>query len=118
MAFPLTILLDYLPKNDSKGAASPKSQSGKAGKNGKFVKTRIPRAATSRAERIWPGGVIPYVIGGNFTGKQVRWTAARSEVKHTLMSDCVKGGCKICVFQAVRGPCSSRPCATGRNRHA
>uniref|UniRef100_A0A669CKU5 Metalloendopeptidase n=1 Tax=Oreochromis niloticus TaxID=8128 RepID=A0A669CKU5_ORENI len=48
----------------------PKSQSGKAGKNGKFVKTRIPRAATSRAERIWPGGVIPYVIGGNFTGSQ------------------------------------------------
>ncbi|XP_003449738.1 dorsal-ventral patterning tolloid-like protein 1 [Oreochromis niloticus] len=61
---------DYLPKNDSKEAASPKSQSGKAGKNGKFVKTRIPRAATSRAERIWPGGVIPYVIGGNFTGSQ------------------------------------------------
>uniref|UniRef100_A0A7N8YI92 Metalloendopeptidase n=1 Tax=Mastacembelus armatus TaxID=205130 RepID=A0A7N8YI92_9TELE len=31
---------------------------------------RIRRAATSRAERIWPGGVIPYVIGGNFTGSQ------------------------------------------------
>uniref|UniRef100_A0A3Q0R867 Metalloendopeptidase n=1 Tax=Amphilophus citrinellus TaxID=61819 RepID=A0A3Q0R867_AMPCI len=62
--------LDYLPKNDSKGAASPKSQPGNGGKNGKFVKSRIPRAATSRAERIWPGGVIPYVIGGNFTGSQ------------------------------------------------
>uniref|UniRef100_A0A8D2ZF98 Metalloendopeptidase n=1 Tax=Scophthalmus maximus TaxID=52904 RepID=A0A8D2ZF98_SCOMX len=34
------------------------------------AKSRIPRAATSRAERIWPGGVIPYVIGGNFTGNQ------------------------------------------------
>ncbi|GAA6071917.1 dorsal-ventral patterning tolloid-like protein 1 isoform X1, partial [Tachysurus ichikawai] len=33
-------------------------------------KSRVPRAATSRAERIWPGGVIPYVIGGNFTGSQ------------------------------------------------
>lgn len=32
-------------------------------------KNRVPRAATSRTERIWPGGVIPYVIGGNFTGK-------------------------------------------------
>ncbi|XP_075790641.1 tolloid-like protein 2 isoform X4 [Pelodiscus sinensis] len=31
---------------------------------------RIRRATTSRAERIWPGGVIPYVIGGNFTGSQ------------------------------------------------
>uniref|UniRef100_A0A8C9TFN9 Metalloendopeptidase n=1 Tax=Scleropages formosus TaxID=113540 RepID=A0A8C9TFN9_SCLFO len=36
----------------------------------KTVKSRAPRAATSRAERIWPGGVIPYVIGGNFTGSQ------------------------------------------------
>ncbi|XP_030290829.1 dorsal-ventral patterning tolloid-like protein 1 isoform X2 [Sparus aurata] len=62
--------LDYLPKNSSKGAPSPKSQSGKGGKTGKVVKSRIPRAATSRAERIWPGGVIPYVIGGNFTGSQ------------------------------------------------
>ncbi|KAF3852458.1 hypothetical protein F7725_005813 [Dissostichus mawsoni] len=52
------------------GAANPKSQTGKGGKIRKVVKRRIPRAATSRAERIWPGGVIPYVIGGNFTGSQ------------------------------------------------
>ncbi|MGH0131801.1 UNVERIFIED_CONTAM: hypothetical protein FKN15_059903 [Acipenser sinensis] len=32
--------------------------------------SRVRRAATSRQERIWPGGVIPYVIGGNFTGTQ------------------------------------------------
>ncbi|XP_069741942.1 tolloid-like protein 2 [Narcine bancroftii] len=31
---------------------------------------RVNRAATSRRERIWPGGIIPYVIGGNFTGTQ------------------------------------------------
>lgn len=37
--------------------------------SGKNEKNRFPRAATSRTERIWPGGVIPYVIGGNFTGK-------------------------------------------------
>ncbi|KAK9540589.1 hypothetical protein VZT92_003031 [Zoarces viviparus] len=61
---------DYLPKNSSKGAANPKSQAGKGGKTGNVVKSRIRRAATSRAERIWPGGVIPYVIGGNFTGSQ------------------------------------------------
>ncbi|KAE8300348.1 Dorsal-ventral patterning tolloid-like protein 1 [Larimichthys crocea] len=61
---------EYLPKNSSKGAATSKSQTGKGGKTGNVVKSRIPRAATSRAERIWPGGVIPYVIGGNFTGSQ------------------------------------------------
>ena len=32
---------------------------------------RVRRATTSRTERIWPGGVIPYVIGGNFTGQQL-----------------------------------------------
>nr|XP_054599807.1 dorsal-ventral patterning tolloid-like protein 1 [Nothobranchius furzeri] len=58
---------DFLPQNESKGGTSAKSQTWKAGK---VVKSRFPRAATSRAERIWPGGVIPYVIGGNFTGSQ------------------------------------------------
>lgn len=37
--------------------------------SGQSEKNRVPRAATSRTERVWPGGVIPYVIGGNFTGK-------------------------------------------------
>uniref|UniRef100_A0A3B3QDA5 Metalloendopeptidase n=1 Tax=Paramormyrops kingsleyae TaxID=1676925 RepID=A0A3B3QDA5_9TELE len=37
---------------------------------GRMLRSRVPRAATSRAERIWPGGVIPYAIGGNFTGTQ------------------------------------------------
>lgn len=30
---------------------------------------RRKRAATSRPERVWPEGVIPYVISGNFSGK-------------------------------------------------
>lgn len=29
---------------------------------------RRKRAATSRPERVWPEGVIPYVISGNFSG--------------------------------------------------
>lgn len=29
---------------------------------------RRRRAATSRPERMWPDGIIPYVISGNFTG--------------------------------------------------
>ncbi|XP_041032015.1 tolloid-like protein 2 [Carcharodon carcharias] len=34
------------------------------------TRSRVRRAATSRTERIWPGGIIPYIIGGNFTGTQ------------------------------------------------
>uniref|UniRef100_A0A4W4EYL9 Metalloendopeptidase n=1 Tax=Electrophorus electricus TaxID=8005 RepID=A0A4W4EYL9_ELEEL len=54
---------------------SPASSRGSRGSGGgrrleAGSKYRVPRAATSRAERIWPGGVIPYVIGGNFTGSQ------------------------------------------------
>lgn len=30
---------------------------------------RWRRAATSRPERIWPEGIIPYVISGNFSGE-------------------------------------------------
>ncbi|XP_061840054.1 dorsal-ventral patterning tolloid-like protein 1 isoform X1 [Nerophis lumbriciformis] len=63
--------LDFLPlKNSSKAAGSHRSESGKNVKAGNAAKSRFPRAATSRAERIWPGGVIPYIIGGNFTGSQ------------------------------------------------
>ncbi|XP_066549187.1 tolloid-like protein 2 isoform X1 [Amia ocellicauda] len=45
-----------------------KTKSRPTGNNEALSRTR--RAATSRQERIWPGGVIPYVIGGNFTGTQ------------------------------------------------
>uniref|UniRef100_A0A8C8BCB8 Metalloendopeptidase n=1 Tax=Otus sunia TaxID=257818 RepID=A0A8C8BCB8_9STRI len=46
------------------------------------------RATTSRAERIWPGGVIPYVIGGNFTGTQraIFKQAMRHWEKHTCVT--------------------------------
>uniref|UniRef100_A0A672PXN7 Metalloendopeptidase n=1 Tax=Sinocyclocheilus grahami TaxID=75366 RepID=A0A672PXN7_SINGR len=35
---------------------------------------RRKRAATSRPERVWPEGVIPYVISGNFSGKSYTGT--------------------------------------------
>ncbi|NXF95695.1 TLL1 protein, partial [Eubucco bourcierii] len=54
---------DFEQNNTSKGRSTVKF-------SGKNEKNRFPRAATSRTERIWPGGVIPYVIGGNFTGTQ------------------------------------------------
>lgn len=33
------------------------------------ARSRHRRAATSRPERVWPDGVIPYVISGNFSGE-------------------------------------------------
>ncbi len=60
--------------NSSKDVSSAKA-GGKSVNSGRGVKSRVPRAATSRAEKIWPGGVIPYVIGGNFTGKGTRVSA-------------------------------------------
>lgn len=59
------------PVNSSEDVPTSKA-GGKSGTGIKGVKSRVPRAATSRAEKIWPGGVIPYVIGGNFTGKGPR----------------------------------------------
>uniref|UniRef100_A0A6I8P5P4 Metalloendopeptidase n=1 Tax=Ornithorhynchus anatinus TaxID=9258 RepID=A0A6I8P5P4_ORNAN len=49
---------------------------------------RVRRATTSRSERIWPGGVIPYVIGGNFTGSQraIFKQAMRHWEKHTCVT--------------------------------
>ncbi|XP_047573691.1 tolloid-like protein 1 isoform X4 [Lutra lutra] len=56
--------------------------------SGQNEKNRVPRAATSRTERIWPGGVIPYVIGGNFTGSQRAMfkQAMRHWEKHTCVT--------------------------------
>ncbi|XP_036884507.1 bone morphogenetic protein 1 isoform X1 [Sturnira hondurensis] len=51
-------------------------------------RTRSRRAATSRPERVWPDGVIPFVIGGNFTGSQraVFRQAMRHWEKHTCVT--------------------------------
>nr|XP_030871259.2 tolloid-like protein 2 [Gorilla gorilla gorilla] len=54
----------------------------------KTFSPRVRRATTSRTERIWPGGVIPYVIGGNFTGSQraIFKQAMRHWEKHTCVT--------------------------------
>uniref|UniRef100_A0A452TJ39 Metalloendopeptidase n=1 Tax=Ursus maritimus TaxID=29073 RepID=A0A452TJ39_URSMA len=51
-------------------------------------RSRSRRAATSRPERVWPDGVIPFVIGGNFTGSQraVFRQAMRHWEKHTCVT--------------------------------
>uniref|UniRef100_A0A6Q2XBD7 Metalloendopeptidase n=1 Tax=Esox lucius TaxID=8010 RepID=A0A6Q2XBD7_ESOLU len=52
------------------GGKEDREGGGRGREGGQVKSPRVPRAATSRAERIWPGGVIPYMIGGNFTGSQ------------------------------------------------
>ncbi|KAL0965609.1 hypothetical protein UPYG_G00283510 [Umbra pygmaea] len=49
---------------------------------------RKRRAATSRPERVWPDGVIPYVISGNFSGSQraILRQAMRHWEKHTCVT--------------------------------
>nr|XP_051692726.1 bone morphogenetic protein 1 isoform X3 [Oryctolagus cuniculus] len=51
-------------------------------------RSRSRRAATSRPERVWPDGVIPFVIGSNFTGSQraVFRQAMRHWEKHTCVT--------------------------------
>ncbi|MGH0167823.1 UNVERIFIED_CONTAM: hypothetical protein FKN15_053442 [Acipenser sinensis] len=49
---------------------------------------RMKRAATSRPERVWPEGVIPYVVSGNFSGNQraIFRQAMRHWEKHTCVT--------------------------------
>ncbi|XP_073181516.1 bone morphogenetic protein 1 isoform X6 [Lepidochelys kempii] len=51
-------------------------------------RSRSRRAATSRHERVWPDGVIPYVISGNFSGSQraIFRQAMRHWEKHTCVT--------------------------------
>lgn len=65
--------------------------------SGRKEKRRIPRAATSRSERIWPGGVIPYVIGGNFTGK-MHCSITTQELQYSIhfLWVCLTSFCNEC----------------------
>uniref|UniRef100_A0A8C8DU02 Metalloendopeptidase n=1 Tax=Oryzias sinensis TaxID=183150 RepID=A0A8C8DU02_9TELE len=51
-------------------------------------KSRRRRAATSRPERVWPNGIIPYMISGNFSGSQraIFRQAMRHWEKHTCVT--------------------------------
>ncbi|KAM9841679.1 bone morphogenetic protein 1-like [Aulostomus maculatus] len=55
---------------------------------GKRATIRRRRAATSRPERVWPDGIIPYVISGNFSGSQraIFRQAMRHWEKHTCVT--------------------------------
>lgn len=48
---------------------SSSSRTGRRARTDRRV-SRGRRAATSRPERVWPHGIIPFVVNGNFTGSQ------------------------------------------------
>ncbi|XP_006629277.1 dorsal-ventral patterning tolloid-like protein 1 isoform X2 [Lepisosteus oculatus] len=82
-------LIDRIRRlNNDSGRKNTSRETGNKKSPGKNEKSRVPRAATSRPERIWPGGVIPYVIGGNFTGSQRAMfkQAMRHWEKHTCVT--------------------------------
>lgn len=77
---------------------------------------RRRRAATSRPERMWPDGIIPYVISGNFSGDFWIWAVLSA---HFFFFFFYKSLCEnmpnLNCFQAASAPFSVRPCVTGRN---
>ncbi|KAM4036824.1 bone morphogenetic protein 1 isoform 2-T2 [Anomaloglossus baeobatrachus] len=55
--------------------SSPPARNSSLSRTGRRARTdrrvsRGRRAATSRPERVWPHGIIPFVVNGNFTGSQ------------------------------------------------
>ncbi|XP_021007731.1 tolloid-like protein 2 [Mus caroli] len=76
------------PRKDGKDVTTFLPDPGTSNTTAKTFSARVRRATTSRTERIWPGGVIPYVIGGNFTGTQraIFKQAMRHWEKHTCVT--------------------------------
>ncbi|XP_017163297.1 bone morphogenetic protein 1-like isoform X4 [Poecilia reticulata] len=70
--------------NHTNSAGNSSSNDGAAGG---LSPQRQKRAATSRPERVWPDGIIPYVISGNFSGSQraIFRQAMRHWEKHTCV---------------------------------
>ncbi|ELW49304.1 Tolloid-like protein 2 [Tupaia chinensis] len=90
----MEIVTRELPANDLKEVVDGKESAvllpspGASSATAETFSPRVRRATTSRTERIWPGGVIPYVIGGNFTGSQraIFKQAMRHWEKHTCVT--------------------------------
>ncbi len=90
---------------------------------------RRRRAATSRPERVWPDGIIPYVISGNFSGefwvKAIKLLSVLTRELSSIYGQhvlvfvmCGFETLKLSnftSFQAVSEPFSVRRCVTGRS---
>uniref|UniRef100_A0A8C1CLA0 Metalloendopeptidase n=1 Tax=Cyprinus carpio carpio TaxID=630221 RepID=A0A8C1CLA0_CYPCA len=85
-------------KNDSSNFSIPDSANRSSGNGNGNAKDdpvlagqrllRRRRAATARPERVWPDGIIPYVISSNFSGSQraIFKQAMRHWEKHTCVT--------------------------------
>ncbi|XP_044134960.1 bone morphogenetic protein 1 [Bufo gargarizans] len=71
----LKVDLRVSSRNRTRSSVSPPARNSSASRTGRRARTdrrvsRGRRAATSRPERVWPHGIIPFVVNGNFTGSQ------------------------------------------------
>ncbi|NP_001034901.1 bone morphogenetic protein 1b precursor [Danio rerio] len=86
----------HATENESSGSSKPDSVNrSSANRNAKDEPVlanqsilRRRRAATARPERVWPNGIIPYIISGNFSGSQraIFKQAMRHWEKHTCVT--------------------------------
>ncbi|XP_075767006.1 bone morphogenetic protein 1 isoform X3 [Pelodiscus sinensis] len=76
------------PANTTSGISTSLAARRQRKRQWRQVRSRSRRAATSRHERVWPDGVIPYVISGNFSGSQraIFRQAMRHWEKHTCVT--------------------------------
>uniref|UniRef100_A0A8C3JVJ4 Peptidase M12A domain-containing protein n=1 Tax=Calidris pygmaea TaxID=425635 RepID=A0A8C3JVJ4_9CHAR len=100
-----------LPTNSSDtNATNPSPRPGHQPHNRGRQRARSRRAATSRPERVWPDGVIPYVISGNFSGSQraIFRQAMRHWEKHTCVTFLERNDEDSYIVFTYR-PCCSKP---------
>ncbi|XP_022536438.2 bone morphogenetic protein 1b isoform X2 [Astyanax mexicanus] len=108
------------PENTTLGYGPTEANANSSRGNGSvWDGTDLPRrrrAATARSERVWPDGVIPYVISGNFSGSQraIFKQAMRHWEKHTCVTFTERAGeesyivftyrpCGCCSYVGRRG---------------
>ncbi|XP_069800553.1 bone morphogenetic protein 1 [Dendropsophus ebraccatus] len=71
----LKVNLRVSSRNRTRSSVSTPARNSSSSRTGRRARTdrrvsRGRRAATSRPERVWPHGIIPFVVNGNFTGSQ------------------------------------------------
>uniref|UniRef100_A0A8B9L7E6 Metalloendopeptidase n=1 Tax=Astyanax mexicanus TaxID=7994 RepID=A0A8B9L7E6_ASTMX len=101
------------PENTTLGYGPTEANASSSRGNGSLWDgTNLPRrrrAATARSERVWPDGVIPYVISGNFSGSQraIFKQAMRHWEKHTCVTFTERAGEESYIVFTYR-PCRSK----------
>lgn len=105
-----------LPTGSNATSASPRL--GHQPRNRSRQRARSRRAATSRPERVWPDGVIPYVISGNFSGECKQAGEGCSVLGVPQFPHAGLTAPAAPLPQAASEPSSGRRCGTGRSTPA